>query len=231
MIASPRWHATNTDIPTEIWKKLVGEGVVFGCMQQLLIKPSYFWKAYTCDVDMAFGQAVANVWGADCIYLYNYMDKRLALLDEFTHSTAVNYEDGALFGLLKEIGSDCDREKHVRRVPITFDDFVNGYEAIISTLPMKMGSLSSVRISTGKITQGRKTFFIMQTEEKIMLEDIEVYMNGVKAEYISEHKEDANIVKGNIYSFAASLQTEEHVGVELCAKKFFVMTYAEILIE
>lgn len=117
VIASPRWHSTNTDIPVEIWKKLLGAKVSFGCMQQLLVKPSYFSKAYATDIDMAFGQAAANVArGADCIYLYNYMDKRLAMLDELNHSTSIINDDKVLLELLKEIGDDCLRDKHVRRV-------------------------------------------------------------------------------------------------------------------
>ena len=133
--------------------------------------------------------------------------------------------------LLKEIGDDCLRDKHVRRVPITFDDFVNGYESIISTLPMKIGPISSVRISSGKITKEKKTFFIMQTEEEIVPEKLNIYLNGVKAKYIVEHKEDSNIVKGHVYSFKATLQTESQIGIEICAETPFVMTYAEILVE
>ena len=230
VIASPRWHTTNTDIPIEIWKQLLGDKVVFGCMQQMLVKPTYFCKPYTVSADISFGEATANVArGAECIYLYNYMDMKSEL--EFNHSTSVLRDETVLFNLLKEIGDDKLREKHVRRIPITFDDFVNGYEHILSTLPMKISVVSSVRIPTGKITKNNQTYFIMQTEEKIEPNDLSIYLNGVKAEYVSEHKEDSNIVKGNVYSFALNLETETQIGVEICSDNAFVMKYAEILVE
>ena len=71
----------------------------------------------------------------------------------------------------------------------------------------------------------------MQTEEEVEPNDLGIYLNGVRAEYMPEHKEDANIVKGNVYSFIANLETETQIGVEICTDNAFVIKYAEILVE
>jgi len=232
VIASPRWKSTNTDIPIELWRKSLSKNVKFGCMQQLLVSAYQAGEQHTSTVDMAFGQAIANTSrGADFIYLYNYMD--LPIYNDQSceiFDSSIRKPENLPF-ILNNIGTLENIYNYPRRHPVTFDDFVNGYELMKSILPLRVVGVSCMRIPTGPINKDRKVYFIISTEEAIYPEDVTIYLNTTKAQYTTEQKEDANIVKGNVYSFKAVIKAETQVYVEILTKSPTVIKYAEILVE
>lgn len=232
VVASPRWKTINTDIPIELWKKALSKNVEFGCMQQLLVSAYQFGEQHTSNVSMAFGQATANLSrGADFIYLYNYMD--LPILEDNSceiFDTSIRKPEN-LSVILNNIGVSENRDKYPRRHPVTFDDFVNGYELMQSILPLRIAGISCIRIPTGKINGVKKVYFIINTEEPIDVNEITIYLNTIKGTIVNERKEDTNIVQGNVYCFGADITAKTQVSVEILTKKVVVIKYAEILVE
>jgi hypothetical protein len=232
VVASPRWKTINTDIPIELWKKALTNNVKFGCMQQLLVSAYQFGEYHTSNVSMAFGQAIANLSrGADFIYLYNYMD--LPILDDNsceTFDTSIRKPEN-LPVILNNIGVSESRDKYPRRHPVTFDDFVNGYELMQSILPLHVAGISCIRIPTGQISKGKKVYFIINTEEPINVDEVTIYLNTIKTAFVNEGKEDKNIIQGNVYSFNAYITATTQVYVEILTRTPIKIKYAEILVE
>lgn len=232
VIASPRWKSTNTDIPIEIWKRILPKDVEFGCMHQLLVSTYEEGVQHATNVDMAFGQAVANTArGSDIIYLYNHFDMAVEGEQAWElFDTSIRRLENST-EILKGIGCESLRNNHKRRHPLTFDDFVNLYEKMQSLMPLHIARCKHFRIPTGKIDKGRKVYFVMGTDEPIDASKLNVYLNTVKAKYIEEHKEDKNILEKYAYSFEAQIESDTQTYVEVITPSDIVVTYAEILVE
>lgn len=234
VVASPRWATINTDIPVELWKKLLPSGVMLGCNQQLLVRPCCSLNGvYVPDVyasfDMDYGQAYANVCrGADFVYLYNHFDTVERRVLNAPHSTSFRNSD-LLKQVLQNIGDKNKLAVLPRRIPVTFDDFVNGYENIVGTLPVKRNGIVTFRIPTGKITDNQSVYFTFRSAEQLQQDDVTVYVNGSLAKPCISVA-DENIVQGNLYSFVVETSADVDCWVEVITKKLVEITYAEILI-
>ena len=131
-----------------------------------------------------------------------------------------------------ELG-DLERLPYLdRRVCVTFDDFQSCYQPMTSILPLEVKGVKVIKLYTGKILAKQQNYFIMETDGVVDLSALEVYVNGVKAEYTAQEKQDKNLIRGaHVYSFAFRLQTEKCAKVELVSKTPFTITWAEILTE
>ncbi len=231
LTVSPRWATINTDVPIETWKKLIDCKALLGVNQQLLVRSEIHEPDVYASYDMDFGQAVANLSrGSDYIYLYNHFDTVERRNLSAPHSTSFRNKE-LLQRVLVNIGCERKLKNEQRRIPITFDDFQNGYENITSQLPILRNGIISFRIPTGKITKKDEVYFTFRTSEKINPEVVEIYANTVKGEFVINSMEDKNIVKGNVYSYRIKIDALVNVCVEVITHGLIEIDYAEILIK
>ena len=231
VVASPRWETNNTDIPIELWKRLLPENVEFGCMQQYLTKYRPQTKDIASSLDMAFGMAVANASrGTDLIYLYNYFDRLTVDLLHMQHATSYRNAEN-IKQCVQEIGRVENALVWDRRVALTYDDFPCLYQPKLHILPLKVAGMSVLKFQTGKITNEQNAYFIMQTAEEACPQDLEIYANGVRASYTMEEKQDSNFMQGKAFAFAFTLDTATTVHIEILPKNPITVTAAEIFIE
>lgn len=191
-----RWTTTNTDMEIKLWKKLLGERVIFGCGQQSLLNTDT--SVYTDTMssgETAFGQAAANLYnGADFVYLYNYMDEPTP--DIRLHSTAIR-EKNTLRRILENIG-DYETVLRQRRTHVlTFDDFCPDWKPPVSRLPISFreNQREFIKILTGEVRQGEKAQVVLGFDKELSGDDLEVYVNSVPVKFAGNTGLDENLTK------------------------------------
>ncbi len=233
VVAGPRWDSINTDIPVGIWKKLLKDKTELGCIQQLLIAPHMNYKRTMSTLDMALGQVTAfKDLGADIIYLYNYFDTVESGLNDCLHSTAIRTQDNINY-FLKNVGKIENSEFFDRRYPLTFDDSVPLFENINSRLPLTVdsGEFKLLRIVTGKIKKGQKSYLNIAFSTAVNPAELEIYCNNSPAVLCKESLADENIVAENTYTFEITPWQENSVVIAVNSKTRCTVNYAEILIK
>jgi hypothetical protein len=228
-VASPRWETVNTDIPIEIWKKLLPENVMFGCSQGLIMRPSRYGRQMICDLAMDLGQAVANAHrGSDIIYLYNHFDVREAIIECFSHKNDIRQEENLRY-IYKNIGKIENYESWERRIPVSYDDFVAVSEAISFKLPI-CSQVSQFRIPCGKILNEQKIYINVVFKEEIDAKNVSVYVNTKKAKYRGDIQENIVWTEGFNYTFEVGLKTKTALGVEVIMENPTTIYYVDAVI-
>ena len=225
------WGSINTDYEIDEWKQLLDNRVPFGCGLQILlnINPDKM-KIQLSDVDMAFGQAYANVCsGCDFTYLYNYMDPTEPSIEEFNFDTSVRTKENMSL-IVKNIGNINTIKKHNRRHPLTFSDMVPYWERVNSRLPIKFNSRAAqcLRIRTGQIYAEDDAYIILSFERDI--EYCDVYVNCQKAEFYKRGGLDRNVIDKDGYMYKIDAPIENYAMIEVIANEGAVMEYAEIFV-
>ncbi|MBO5927712.1 MAG: hypothetical protein J6Q32_02545 [Clostridia bacterium] len=227
-VASPRWETVNTDIPIEIWKKLLPKKVAFGCSQGLLVRGSRQEEPKIGDVAIDMGQAAANVSrGCDIIYLFNHFDTLEDGLQAFTHENHFRRLDNIRY-IYKNIGKINESESWERRIPVTYDDFVAFSEPVATKLPITC-TLEAFRLPCGRMETEREIYIHVVLKEETNPENIRVYVNTKKAEYQSDN-EKIVWANGKVYTFAISLKTDKILGVEIESDLPITISYVDALI-
>lgn len=227
----PRWETVTTNVPIEFWKSILGK-TPLSVGQQLLVASYPGGYRTMSSVPMAYGQAYSSISrGADCVYLYNYMDGLDPGLEIYCHDTAIRrHQEEFLKNLNESVLRVCER-----RFPLTFNDYLNYWSPAAYSLPIEFKEneqpyFRTLRISTGDL---RKDTALLQlgiySAEKLEKDDFEVYSNGIKGEFTSPVP-DKNICKNDWYAFKLNSENiPRHTVIELLIKKPCRVEYMEIM--
>lgn len=179
---TPFFSTIDTDMPIEIWKQLLdGTGVTLAAGFEILLSPypaytspnpeSIFKTRHTNSLETARGYAASALdRGADCIYLFNYMDSQTAMDDLHNYPT-----------LLRELATLETLDGKSRRHVITYTDTWATGEAPAYLLPStcEAGGWNEFRIHTGPAPASGDVYLILGIESGSVAKDtIEVYVNG-----------------------------------------------------
>ena len=238
VVLLPRWETINTDYDIELWKKLLGDNVLIGGGQQLLVKSvkgaSQGQAGAISNVKMAFGQAVANLYnGCDFVYLYNYMDIVESGLFNVNHKTSIRQAEN-MKRILQNVGEYETAIMQERSHVLTYDDYPPFWQERNARLPLELGKGCSeaIKINIGEIRKEENAFILLGFFEKPDVKNIKVYVNSKKAEFDGFEGLDENICKLNGYRFRIDKKTEfsGYAVIEIIVDEKAVLGYAEITI-
>lgn len=226
----PRWDTVTTNVPIEFWKSILGE-TPLSIGQQLMVMNYRGGHCTMSDLAMAYGQAYSSISrGADCVYLYNYMDCLEPGLEIYCHDTAIRrHQEEFLKNLNETILRACER-----RFPLTFNDYLNYWSSAAYNLPLEFKEneppyFRTVRISTGDLSKDTVLLQLgIHSAKGLENGDFEVYSNGIKGEFTSPVP-DKNICKNDWYAFKLNSENiQRHTVIELLIKKPCRVEYMEI---
>ncbi|MFN7924269.1 MAG: hypothetical protein U0Q16_29475 [Bryobacteraceae bacterium] len=142
LVVTPFWASIETDMPIELWRRLVGDRVILAAGLELLLRPYHSYKPLGFNTLETVRGAAASLLsrGADRIYLFNYMDSDTAMKD------LENYPR-----VLRECGSLVTLEGKARRHVITYSDTYAPGEPSGAQLPKQVdaGQWASFRLHVG----------------------------------------------------------------------------------
>ncbi len=160
LIPSPRWQTTDSDIPVEMWKRLLaGTGVKLAAGIEILQQASWTEnvRIYTTPENVNALAAQYLSEGADAVYLFNYMDVPDA---EAARKDAANPENSSLrpenyMKLLRTAGSKETAVRAERRHVKTFADIGPVWYDMekLAPLPLtvKAGRAACLRMRVGEV--------------------------------------------------------------------------------
>lgn len=182
LTVTPFFATLDTDMPIELWKQLLdGTGVILSAGFEILLSPypgysvqntdSIFRQQHTNSIETVRGAAASVLdRGADCIYLFNYMDS-LTTMDDLH-----NYQQ-----LLRDIGSLQSIEGKTRRHVVTYTDTWATGEPQCSALPTlcQENGWQEFRINIGPKPDSGNALLVLGIESgDISQESISVFVNG-----------------------------------------------------
>ena len=233
-----RWQTTNTDMPIELWKQLLrGTKVKLGGGQQLLYKPYSNYKEVIVSEEMSYGQAVANLSrGCEYVYLYNYMDMcqfwgSMEGVEKYFYPGSIRSE-GALPRIFRNIGAMDTLLKQTRSHVVTFDDFFN-YAGNYARLPITFGcsdAYERIKLPVGTLPDNAKLSLLLGIgqEDPLAPEDIQLYVNGKRAEFTEQTKINPNIYEGDCFAFRAEPAQLNVMYAEVRIDKKCAIEYVEL---
>ena len=137
---TPFWGSTDTDMPVELWRQLLGDNVTIAAGLEILIRPYPAYRPLQSNsLETTRGVAAAHLQrGADRVYLFNYFDDDPGIADCYAQ-------------LLKESGSLATLAGKPRRHVLTYPLPPAVGEAVGIALPAEMAADSwrDFRIATG----------------------------------------------------------------------------------
>jgi hypothetical protein len=174
IVVTPFWATIDTDMPIELWKRLLkGTGVLLGAGLELLLRPYPAWKPRPYNtLETARAAALSYIdRGADRVYLFNYMD---------ADTTIVRREDYPV--LLTQLGDARAMLGKPRRHIVTYPDTSAPGQPDEALLPAacRPGRWNAFRIHTGPVEAGRavEARFAMEGATADELKPTEVRVNG-----------------------------------------------------
>jgi hypothetical protein len=173
LVPTPFWETIETDMPIELWKRLLeGSGTMLAAGLELLIRAypaSRLRQSNTLEtVRGAAASFLAR--GADRVYLFNYMDA------DTTISDLHNYPD-----LLREVGELATLQGKPRRHVLTYADTWAPGEPRATALPIQLrsGQNREVRIPIGKKPLPEEAAaVVIAADADFSVEQLQVYVNG-----------------------------------------------------
>ena len=182
-----------------------------------------------CDVAMDMGQAVANAHrGCDIIYLYNHFDNREPGLEPFMHENDIRKHENIRY-IYENIGNVENYQNWVRRIPVSYDDFVAHCEPIVSKLPIS-SRVSAFRIPCGKIPTEQEILINVVIKEEVDPKTVQVFVNTKQAEYLSDVKENIVWEDGITYTYKVKVKTDKLLGVEVVMDTPKTICYVDAII-
>lgn len=149
LVITPFWASVETDMPVELWRRLVGDNVTLAAGLELLIRPYHdYRKIQKNSLETVRGAAASLLSrGADRIYLFNYMDADTAIEDL-----------SSMPALLRECGSLQTLAGKPRRHVVTYSDTWAPGEQQGSQLPktIRAGGSGVFRLHTGPALRNAK---------------------------------------------------------------------------
>ena len=231
-----RWETSDTNMPIELWKQLLrNTNVQLGGGQQLLFRPFFERKEATVSVEMAFGEATANLSrGCDFVYLYNYMDAGVAEgeIADWIYDRSIRNDNHRplMFNNIGKLETLLNQERsHV----VTYSDFCTYDFRRNPKLPMKFsgnGAYQTVKIPVGDLPENAKLKLILGIEqtEKISPEDISVFVNAERCEYIDTIKIEPRIYEKECFVFNIKPKNLKIMYAEIKIPKKCEIHYVEL---
>ncbi len=193
LIPSPRWQTTDSDIPVEMWKRLLsGTGVKLATGIEILQQASVGnngGRFYTTTENVNALAAQYLSEGADAVYLFNYMDQPHPEIMTADHA----YSDGCSLEpynyrkLLTTVGSLETVMRAERRHVKTFADIGPVWydKAKHASLPLavKAGQAGFLRMRVGAIPAEAALELRLGIDGDQAVAP-EVYVNSVPCEYL-----------------------------------------------
>ena len=142
VVVTPFVASIETDMPIELWRRLLPPAVVLAAGFELNIRPYHTYQPQQRNsLETVRGAAAAMLSrGADRVYLFNYMDSQTAMesIDEYRV-------------VLRECGTLATLQGKPRRHIVTYSDTWAPGEALGSVLPKsaKAGEWLTFRVPTG----------------------------------------------------------------------------------
>ena len=177
VVVTPFWASIETDMPIELWRRLLPPRVTLAAGLELLIRPYHAYAIQKNSLETVRGVAAAMLErGADRVYLFNYMDSQTAM-ERAEDTKAVLNECGKLSTLAGK----------TRRHVATYADTWGPGEASAALLPKSAGAGNwfALRLATGPKWTGR-------AEVRLACDGpapAELRVNGVQCEYAGLRKE------------------------------------------
>ena len=187
IVPSPRWRSTDSDIPVEMWKKLLsGTNVQIMPALEILLAPEPELEKciyQTVETTEALAAQYLSA-GADGVYLFNYMDEAnvdetgLCVLEKENYAHVLNTA-GSLETVL------CEERRHVK----TYNDIAPEWVDIQrhAALPLNLPSRTRpkfVRVRVGQVPEDAELELRVGTDGEIP----EAFVNSVKCEYLRTEK-------------------------------------------
>ena len=235
LVLLPRWKTINTDYEIGLWQRLLNGHASLGGGQQLLIRPEKAAKNVMSNLEMAFGQAAANLYnGCDFVYLYNHMDLTESGLNNVNHSTSIRQPEN-LKKILQNTGDYETAAAQKRSHVLTYDDYAPYWKETTSRLPVKFCGdhyWKSIKIATGGIGCDETAYLILGFDKRMESEKIQVYVNCARAEFSGYGGLDPNITAlfGHVFAINKETKIDGYGIIELRVCEVAVLGYAEILI-
>ena len=242
IVISPRWSTTDTDMPIEIWKRMLktynvelaaGIEVV---MRENRKSPTTF----NCAETVVANAASIYSAGADKLYLFNY----LSMPDMIGADTS----DEGYMNLFTNIKTILKNSKDIesaircnRRHFVSFKDLTAQWELTKYYVPVtcspKDTEYALFRIRTGKVLAESKAHIMMgidvQDGMDLKSEDISVYLNSMQLNGIKRLEQKDFYVTSPLYIVDVDDTSllKEINSVEVCSNsKVFIITHIEIAI-
>lgn len=169
LVITPFWASIETDMPVELWRRLVGDKLTLSAGIELLVRPYHEYKKPQYNSLETVRGAAASLLsrGADRVYLFNYMDSQTAMEDLTNYPT-----------LLRECGSLATLAGKPRRHIVTYSDTWAPGEQQGAQLPktLRPGGWSTFRLHVGPRLQAAT--LRMEIEGLTSPEKAEVHLNG-----------------------------------------------------
>ncbi len=233
-----RWVTTCTDMPIELWKRLLSNtDIKLGGGQQVLISPYPKGGIPTItSVKAAFGQAIANLSrGCDYVYLYNYMDMAVHEgMGEWIYDDSIRNDANRPL-IFNNIGEKETLLKQSRSHVITFNDFRAIPRNVHSVLPIYFNGntpwygYTLLKFPVGEIPNDKRARLILGiNNDTLKDEDFKIFINSSKCALSEITELDPHIYSNSCYAFDIKENLFETMMVELIINKSCTVEYAEI---
>ncbi len=238
----PHWDSIDTNMPFDVWRALLRDkDVLLGGGQQLLFKQYTGQGSKISSVEMAFGQAMANLSnGADFVYLYNYMDDAINEgMDTWLYPECIR-NDAHRRWMFENIGRRETLLGQNRSHLLTFADSVPAWERVTSRLPIRFkkplpnrtGCRELIRINVGTISQESAAWLVLGFDSSRALEneDFDIYINCKRVHLVKRSKINLNIYEKDCYFFEWKENRFDQAYVEIMIHKECTLEHAEIYV-
>ena len=254
-IASPRWYATDNDMPITLWKQILKpyHVEVAGAIEINIASSSQFdgtnWLAPVMQtVSTTLGTA-ANILsqGADKVYLFNYMDTPNQMCNEEENFDTdeetlmrTDIKTPFLAGkgykkLIQTAGTLEKIHKTMRRHIVTYTDKNPLWRKGNVIFPATVSKMFPfyARIATGTVPKKTKAFLKVGIREKILPETIGVYVNSCSVIYTGQEEAVAPILTKSplhVYKIPNEAIKSGVQIAEFITEETFTIDYIEITI-
>lgn len=163
VVVTAYWASTDFNMPLELWKELLPEGMTLAAGLDILARPNENGSFFFNTVEIIAGYAASFFYrGADKIYLFNHMDGHVGMKDKDAYKIALN-----------NIGEQKTAEAMSRRHLVTYTDIRAEGLAIDNILPLALSpeKYSQIRINLGGGTNARKISIIIGVRSDEILND------------------------------------------------------------
>lgn len=193
LVPTPRWATTDADIPVELWKRLLeGTGVQLAPGIEILQKSTPQSRLIATTVESVSALAAQFFsFGADKVYLFNYMDAPEPEKDAMARHAFARHAEYPLSPqgyprLLRTAGAPETAVSAERRHVVTYADvgpvwFRAEQEAALPLAAQADGSPAFVRVRTGDIPSGAAVEIRLGTAAA---GGLTVYANSVPCAYL-----------------------------------------------
>jgi len=206
IVITPRWSTTETDMPVEVWKKLLKpyNVTVAAGIEVLMRQNREVPYTYNCKQTVYANSAAYFSAGADKFYLFNYM----TMPDCF----GTDPKDTALYNLhkdIKDILKGCNSLENSisldRRHLVTFKDFTAPWEKSAYYVPALCNPDSNepviFRIRTGKTDKNSAAYIQMGIvcDDVLNDDDLLIYLNSRQVKGLKKTEQPDYYIKDGRY--------------------------------